>query len=344
MSDTNHPPSEQPADTTAPVTPDTSAQQVSNDLTATIDSLPADQLLKLLNGDDLDAPAPLKTPPAATPEEVIPEEPTETPPTGEQPNGDATTPGEGKTKSRLSTRFMAADEQLETAKAFELVRLKQAPDLLTALHQLRGTASPAAAPATEQPEAAATSTPATAQAPAEVSSIQSVIDDLSAQRDQAADDYDKPEVRRIEALIRQNERLLMRAELAAENAQVEGHSYDVAYDAAVEQLEQDFPEVLDESTTFFKLLDDRVTAAKVRNDPALSDPGYILKFAAELNKTLNPTQKPATPIPAKPANGSRMGMTVAPSSAATPRATRADNEALIKNASAEDLLAVLATH
>lgn len=334
MSNPNTSPSEQPAIEAAQIT-DASAQQVSNDHTATIESLPADQLLKLLNGEEIEAPVPVATPPpAATPEEVIPvAEPAEATPTGEQPAGDASIPGEGKTKQRVSIRFLPADAQAETSKALDLVRLGEAPDLLTALQSLRGTASPATAPAI---------VPATPSP--DVVTIETTIADLSAQRDQAEDDYDKPRTRELDAQIRQQERLLIKAELIAEQQQQYAAVYHANYDKAVDTLEERYPDVMDENSRFCKYLNAMVHAAKADNDPRLAKPDYLLDFAAELDADLNPKAKTVTPIPAVPATAARMGTTVAPSSAAAPRATQADIEALIKSASSEDLLAVLATH
>lgn len=342
MSNPTTSPSEQPAIEAAQI-PDASAQQVSNDHTATIESLPAEQLLKLLNGEEIEAPVPVVSrAPTATPEEVIPEaEPAEATPTGEQPDGDASIPGEGKTKQRVSIRFLPADAQAETSKALELVRLGEAPDLLTALQSLRGTASPAASPTAEPVETAAivSATPSP-----DVLTIEATIADLSAQRDQAEDDYDKPRTRELDAQIRQQERLLIKAELIAEQQQQSVAVYHANYDKAVDILEERYPDVLDGNSRFCKYLNAMVHAAKADNDPRLAKPDYLLDFAAELDADLNPKAKPATPIPAVPPTATRMGTTVAPSSAAAPRATPADTEALIKSASSEDLLAVLATH
>lgn len=349
MSNPIQPLGAQPAAETTPVAPVASEQQAPADYTATLDSLAGPDLLKILNGDPIEFPAPVSTPPEPAATEETPEAaPTESAPLGAQPPvEDPPTPGEGsKSAKRLSFNGFPADQQQEIAAARDLVRDGQAPDLFAALQILRGT-QPVATPS-EEPAAAATpaATPALPPASQEVAAIEATIADLSAQRDEADDDFDKPRVRELDAQIRAQERLLIKAELVAEQQQHAAGAYDVAYDAAVITLEERFPAVLEETSNFYRMLDMMATAAKASNDPRLRNPDYLLGMAEELDGILNP--KPAQPgaIPPKTVReaASRMGSEVAPAHHSAPRATKADNEALIKNATPDELLAVIADH
>lgn len=336
-------PSEEPVIEYDPVL-DTSEQQAHPDHDATIDDLSSDELLELIHGRSVDHPLSeinqssdmdsfLEEIPAGDPS-YDPQSPGD----GEEPDeGDAprSTPAEGiNAKQRLSVRALPPDQQRELAQALDLVRDHQAPDVASAIHQLRGTAAPV-----HQPAAPA---PVQVSAAAEVSHIESEIAHLRAQRDAASDDFDRPEERRLTALIEDRVGRLAQARISEAHEQQYAAVYTERFEAAVDELEERFPAVLDEHSSFYKLLDAKVTAAKVNHDPALHDPDYILKFAEELEGMLHPTRRGTGLIPPKPATRSSMGNAVAPARTSAPRTTRADIEALIKNARAEDLLAVIA--
>jgi hypothetical protein len=344
MSTPDTSPSEEPVIDYDPVM-DTSEQQVPSDHDATIDDLSSDELLELIHGGSVDHPLQdinhssdldsfLEEIPAGHPAGHDAQSPDD----GEEPDdGDAlrSTPAEGiNAKQRLSVRALPPDQQRELAQALDLVRDHQAPDVATAIHQLRGTAAPVHQPAAPAPDQAS--------AEAEVSHIESEIAHLRAQRDAASDDFDRPEERRLTALIEDRVGLLAQARISVIHEQQYAAAYTERFESAVDELESRYPAVLDEHSSFHKLLDAKVIAAKVNHDPALHDPNYILKFAEELEGMLHPTRRGAGAIPPKPATRSSMGNAVAPARTSAPRSTRADMEALIKNARAEDLLAVIA--
>lgn len=346
MSNPIQPLGAQPAAETTPVAPVASEQQATLDHTATLESLAGPDLLKVINGEALETTAPTSTPPAPAATEATPAAaPTESAPVGEQPPVEAPpTPGEGsKSAKRVSFNGFPADQQQEIADARDLVRDGKAPDLLAALQTLRGTAPVATPPAEPSGEATPAATPVAPQASQEVTELEAVIADLSAQRDQADDDFDKPRVRELDAQIRAQERLLIKAELVAEQRQQSAVAYETAYDEAVTTLENRFPAVLDETSNFYRLLDAQVTAAKANNDPRLRNPDYLLGMAEELEGMLNPTPAQPGAIPPRTVReaGTRLGAELAPAHHSAPRPTKADTEALIKSASPDELLAVI---
>ncbi|GAA5117167.1 hypothetical protein JIN84_17810 [Luteolibacter yonseiensis] len=345
MSNPTQPLGEQPVAPTTPVETPASEQQAPSDHSTAIAELAPSDLLKILEGTPLESPAPEPTPaPTAAPVEETPAaEPASTPPASEQQpvEHDAPpSPGEGpKSSKRISFNGLPADQQQEIANARDLVRNGDAPDMLAALQILRGTAPVA----TSTPEATPATAPATSTTPPDVAAIEAKIAELSEQRDKANDDYDRDTARQLEAEIRVQERLLVRAEITAEQQQQAAVSYQAAYDKAVDQLEERFPAVLDETSEFYQILNDRVIAAKHRNDPMLQRPDFILEMAEKLDATLNP--KPTTPGPIPPKSDTvpeqRMGMQVAPAHTAAPRLNAVETDALIKNAKPDELLAVI---
>lgn len=334
MTTTDPTPSEQPEIESATVTPESEQPQTA----ATIDDLSEDQLLELATGD--------------FPETTVPPVASEQPPVQsaqpdeEQPPAAAEEP-ESKIKGRISQRFLPPEQQLENAQAYSLVREGKATDLLDALQQLRGIAKlPAASqPAAEaNPEAPAAQEPPAASPPAAstVTELEESLADLRAQREEAEANYEDPrEKARIQNQIEDTIRKIARAEAEAERQQVAAGSYQAEYESAVDELEASYPETLDENSKFYELLDDKVTAAQARKDPALKDPRFILQFAAEINDLLAP-KTPGRPAPAPTVKAQRpTGAAVAPGHSQAPRPTQDQIKAAIDAASPDDLLAAL---
>jgi len=328
--------SEQPEIESTTVTPESEQPQ---NAAATINDLSEEQLLELATGD--------------FPETTVPPVANEQPPTqsaqpeSEQPPAAAEEPE--KIKGRISQRFLPPDQQLENAQAYELVRSKQATDLLDALQQIRGIAKlPAASqpPAAEaNPEApAAQEPPAASQPPASntVTELEEQLTNLRAQREEAEANYEDPrEKARIQNQIEDTIRKIARAEAEAERQQAVAGNYQAEYDAAVDELESAYPDVLDENSEFYKWLDIKITAAEARKDPRLKDPQFILNFAAEINDLLTP-KVPGKPAPAPTVKAQRpTGAAVAPGHSQAPRPTQDQIKAAINAASTDELLAAL---
>jgi hypothetical protein len=69
------------------------------------------------------------------------------------------------------------------------------------------------------------------------------------------------------------------------------------YSAAVDELESTYPAVLDDESEFTALLDEKLAAARYRQDPKLANPRYILELAANVAKLLS---KPSALQPPQP--------------------------------------------
>jgi hypothetical protein len=330
--------SEQPEiASTATVTPESEQPQNA----ATINDLSEEQLLELATGDFSET----TVPPAASQQ---PPDQSAQPETDQQP-ANADEP-ESRIKGRISQRFLPPDQQLENAQAYELVRSKQATDLLDALQQIRGIAKlPAASqppPAEATPEAPAAQEPPAASQPAAntVTELEEQLHSLREQREEAEANYEDPrEKARIQNQIEDTIRKIARAEAEAERQQAAAGSYSADYDAAVDELEASYPDALDENSTFYGLLDDKIVAAQARKDPALQDPRFILKFAAEIHDLIAP-KVPGRPAPAPTVKAQRpTGAAVAPGHSQAPRPSADQIKAAIDAASPETLLAALSS-
>ncbi len=341
MSELTTAPSEQPAPETAPVqTP--GAQPAATDHSESYQNLDKQSLGDLLFGEKKEPTETVPTPPAAP--EVIPaaEVTPETPPAnGEQPPA-TETPESSKTISRhrISVSGVEQDDVKEMARIAEMLRTGEASSTRDAMQKLYGSVTPATG---EQPAAeTAPATPAaTPQAPATVADLQATIDQLRAERDLADDDFNKPEARRLTALIEDTVGLLAEARIAAVSTQHEARSYQQRYVESVDAFEAKYDWATDEASPLYELLDNKIEAAKSRQDPALNDPGYILKFADDIAERFG---KPATIAkpPAPPAAPARIvGGGVAPGHSEAHQLTEIEQRALLNSASKEDLAGAL---
>lgn len=347
---------EQPSNETVNAT-QAGAQPQDAPATLSFDTFSEDELLGAITGQPVDE-APINTPPA-TPDATPPADP---PATQEPVNDDVSAagddtpaPADNKPPGRLSVRSLQADQQLELAQAIDMVRKGEASDTLEALQLIRGTtpqATPSeAAPATQQPatESAPANPPAQSK---DEAAIQTEIEELRAQRASAKKDFDADLEEQLtekieDALVRLSEAKL-HSVLHTQQAATQAAAYEDRYQAAVAELETVFPDVLDENSVMTRLLDDKVTAAIARKDPALQDPGYILKFAQEVAEMIGAKPAtaqqpaPAAKVPAPPAAPRRgTASDLAPSTPAAGRPTAEQARQIIDQADPDTLLAAL---
>lgn len=303
------------------------------------EDLSADQLLEMITGNAEPAQVPAQAPPTPTPDS--PEPPAED---EEEPQAGPT--AASKPPGRVSQRFLPAEQQLENAEALALIRDGKATDMLDALQSIRALkGQPATTPAAQAPPAATPDAPEpqdqTAPASATLAQLEATLADLREQREQAEADYEDPKAKaRIQSQIEDTIRQIAKADIDAERQKVQAHSYNAEYQSAVDVLEAQFPESLDEDSQFYHLLDDKVTAARARNDAALRDPKFILQFAAEVQALLAP-KPPGKPASAPPKAARPTGAAVAPGHSQAPRPTQDQIKAAIDNADPDDLLAAL---
>lgn len=290
-----------------------------------------------------EAPAPVATdvPAGEQPQEVVVEAPAAEAPAQEEPRSTAKPP------NRLSVRSLPVDQQVQLATALDLVRHGKATDIHDAIRQAAGvtTEAPAATATTESPATTeAPAAPAAPTKPSAVAEVENRIKDLRAQRRQAHAEFNTDLAQDLTEQIEDAQVDLVRAENAARVSQTQAQSYQQDYDSAVDEMEAKYPDSLDEDSTFYRVLDDRVTAAQARKDPRLSDPRYILAMADEVAADLKVTgqKKETTPPPAAPARPARpAGTTVAPGHGGAARPSADQLRALIAETPVEDLLAVM---
>jgi hypothetical protein len=253
-------------------------------------------------------------------------------------------------------RALPAEQQLETAQAIDMVRKGEASDILEALQAIRGTGqAPPADPFEDGTPPADQQTAPPAQPPApptsqDVTAIEAEIKELRAKRVAAKSEYDVDQEAALteqieDTIIRLND-AKMAASLQNQQQAAANASYEQVYQSTVVELESRFPDVLNDDSAFTRILDDKVTAAQARQDPALSDPRYLLKFAEEVASMLgaSPTQpaaQPARSVPAPPAAPRRgTAADLAPASQ-TPRHSVDQVQAAFDHADPETLLAAL---
>lgn len=340
MSTTNAAPGEQPGQDTQTEIPAGAQPQ---DIAQALESQTAEQLLELITGKAPEGPPPAATPPATTapqdseqPPVVVPQEdapPVETPPEIKPPPG------------RASHRFLPEEEQREHLQALDLVREKKAKDLPDAYRQLRGEPESTIAPPPAAGEESATAVPspqATTQ-PGPLKDLQDRLTDLREQRKQAKMNFEPEEEDRLTNEIEDTLVSLQEARTQAALQQQQDATYDEQYQAALNELDAQYPDARDDTSTFSELLDALVIKARVDKDPILKNPRYVLEIAERLATTLAP--KPPTPgtPPTGPTTRAQRptGSAVAPGHVSAPRYTQDQEKAIIDASSPEALLAAL---
>lgn len=351
-------PGEQPGPATVNAEPAGAQPQDQQSAPTSFDQYDSDTLLAAITGEPVaEVPkqpeeAPKPDPNAQAPDGEQEQEQEEE----EQPQGDPPASQEAgdKPPGRISVRALPPEQQLETAQAMDMVRRGEAKDLLDAIQQIRGT-NPSDQPAPKQEQASQEEEQEQEQPQqaTDVSAIEQEIRDLRAQRVAANKEFDTDSVEEItekieDALVRLSDAKIAATFQARQQAE-QVASYEEKYNSAVDELERMYPDVLDDNSVMTRLLDDKVTAAQARRDPALQDPRYILKFAsevAELIGTKAAKTAPTTPSakvpapPAAPRRGTAEGL--APAHATAVRHSQDQIKALIESASVDDMLDALA--
>lgn len=261
--------------------------------------------------------------------------------------------GQPSKKENLRLRFSALspEQQAETAEAYRMVREGEAKDMLEAYQSLRGVqANPDVSAHSEADlEQDVSKTAPTS----EIDTLTAQIADLRAKRKQAKVDYAVEEeedlTTQIEDMTIQLAKAQAKAEAIAEFAQRNDaqtkKSWDQEYDAAVDELEAQYPDVIDDNSPFTRLLDAKIKAAKSDADARLRDPRFILQFADELAEEIKAfAPKPSGLKPSPPPSVPRpTGSAVAPSQNIGQRVSDQQAAAIFydENTHAEDILNAL---
>lgn len=280
----------------------------------------AEQLLEALTAAPIQQDAPTPTPTETETTQVDPAE-------------------EGKGKAiRVRLTALPQEQQVETLEALKLVQKGEAADILEALQKVRGVsannvATAATVPEQEEPALkAATSDP--------ITELEATLKELRAKRKEAKTelfdaDLEDELTEQIEDTQRQIALEIARKELFSNQEQSRKEEFSTHYAAAVDELEANYPDVLDDNSEFTQLLAEKMDAAKLRKDPDLSDPRYILRKAAEVNALLNRSSGRAPSPPPAPALAK--GTSVAAPRNASPRPTPDQVRMAIENASESEL-------
>jgi len=254
---------------------------------------------------------------------------------------------QGKKEKSLRLRLSALppDQQHETAEAYRLVSEGKAADLLEALQQLRGVTAASSTPANAQDDDGTDTPPDNVQSkPSAIQELENQLEGLRSQRKLARDEFDSDLEDQLTVEIENLSRRIAKEEIKAETQQkgIEQaeNQFRSEYSAAVEELESQYPDVLDDNSEFTALLDEKLAAARYRNDPKLANPRYILELAQSVHALLDkPSGRRPSPPPAVPRP---TGAGVAPVHNQPPRPTEDQLRAAINQASPEDLLAYIA--
>lgn len=271
-------------------------------------------------------------------EEEPDDEPDEQPEDTSKPN---------KIRKRVSLGGLPSEQQELAAKAIQLVRENKAPDIASAVAQLSG--------GTEQPKAeeghggkddggqkaSDASADRDAQVAPEVREIQSKIAALREQRRRAIEDFDTSEQARITDEIEAASLDLIRAERRAEQDEQRRGEFEKQYEEAVDEVAEKYPDLEDTDSAFYRALDDRITAAQAREDPALKDPRFIVEMANDIASMLRVDPKSKGAKGAAPRSArtrpQKVGGTLAPGANSAPRRSPDQLRKMIQEAPLEEL-------
>ena len=340
MSELNTAPSEQPAPTITPVeTP--GAQPQSENHSEAIGTLDQSTLGDVLWGEKKEPSEPAEASPAAPVAETTPPNPE----TGAQPTEGASTNEAKDNESslrRLALGGVPMSERQQLAEVTRMIREGEATSQVDALRKMG---------LLDAPAPTATETPASHEPHADsviadpVTDIESAIADLREQRKNAKADFDTTEEERLTNLIEDQMVSLAEARadarIAAASQQTQVRSYQHEYVTTVDAMEEKFPWATDETDPRYQALDDKVTAARARNDATLQDPKFIMSFAEKIDQQFGKPQPPAKP-PAPPPTPSRIvGGGVAPGHSEAHVPTEIEARQLVNTSSKEQLAAAL---
>jgi hypothetical protein len=340
MSDLNTAPSEQPAPTQTPVeTP--GAQPQSENHSEAIGTLDQSTLGSVLWGEKKEPSeqaAASPTPPA-NPEPGA--QPTEGTQTAEAKDNESSL-------RRLALGGVPMSERQQMAEVTRMIREGEATSQVDALRKMGvldaaplPTENPASPQSAESPEPPVTAT----ETPDPVADIETTIADLREQRKVAKADYDTDEEERLTNLIEDHMVTLAEARaearIAAASHQTQAKTYQQEYVGTVDAMEERFPWATDENDPRYQALDDKVTAARARNDATLQDPKFIMSFAETVDQMFGNPQPPARPPAPPPIPQRVVGGGVAPGHSEAYVPTEVEAKQLINTASKEQLAAAL---
>lgn len=303
------------------------------------DDYSADELLAAVTGE----------PQAKAPLDKLPEEaaPSAQPDAKKEAESKENAPAK-KENLRLRFTALSPEHQAETAEAYRMVRDGEAPDMLAAYQAIRGVQGQPQHAAQDQEHAPSPENQQDAPN-AELDDLNSQLADLRSQRRQARADYDIEAEEELTTQIEDLSRRIAKAEALAEISHItEAQSrtqWSDQYDAAVDELESKYPDVLDDNSPFTRLLDAKIKAAKADSDPRLQDPGYVLEFADELAAEIKAmAPKPSGIRPSPPPSAPRpTGSAVAPAQNTAQRMSDQQAAAVFHdpNTSPDDILTAL---
>lgn len=303
-------------------------QPIAVDHSAQIRDASQEELADALFGNNTEqapaqAPAPVATPPAPEPA------------SGAQPDPEHAKEPEESLR-RIALGGVPMTERVQMAEVARMIRTGEASTQLEALQKMGVLQAAESTSATQEtaPE------PSKASVSTGITEIEATIADLREQRKAAKAEFDADEEDRLDTLISQNERALIRAELQLESQQVIQQSYQEKYISAVDAMEEKHAWTTDETSPLYGLLSDRISAAQARQDPALADPNFITKFADEIASLVKPSALSKPPPP--PAVQQRtVGAAIAPSYQDAHQPSEAEARQLMGNATKEQLSAAL---
>jgi hypothetical protein len=334
---------EQPVSDAATTAQDTSEQQVSGDISSKFSGLSEAEQNAILfpdeDTDDGDYQSDSTTPPTAT---------DDAPPAQPESTGDTASPSP-KAPKRVSVRALPDDQQVLVARAVEMVRNGEAPDILAATAILGGSQPVKDEAAGDE---AGTQTPSTETTTGEanpIATIQSRLDDLRAEREQAILDFNGGEqaqlTNQIEDVLAELAEAKAIARLQAKEAETKAQSQQQEYQQAVEEIEAAYPELQDDDSAFSRVFDGMVASARARNPQAYGNGAELRELAEEVAQILGTKTAAApqtrSPLPAQPRPSTPNGSAVAPGHTQAHRMTADEARRFIQNASPEQLDALV---
>jgi hypothetical protein len=242
-------------------------------------------------------------------------------------------------------RALPVDQQVLIAKAVEMVRNGDAPDFVTAAALL--------AP-TEQNENQADpfqDNPTQEQRKEDdtkgIIEIQKDLEALREQRKAAIKDFDTEAQSDLTDAIEEKTAELaeMKAirRIEAVRNQENQANYQKQYEATVEEIEELYPALQDDQSSFSRVFDSMVLASRAREDAILSDPTHLRVIAAEVASLLQmpATKSKQTTLPAPPPRTIANGSAVAPGHTQAPQLSNNEAFDYIKNATLDQLDALI---
>lgn len=287
-----------------------SREKEPQDFTAAIDTMEESDIAGLLFGGTpapaSPEPSPARETPTAT--TAAPEPQTSAAAAGDTPQQQDAAPGTPATESqpkapdRLRLTPLDPDDRDLNYRAVEMVRNKEAANLVEAILALTGKTPTETAAAQGEPEP---STPAPQSAPPrqddpDVSRIASELQTLRSQREAAIAEYDRAAEIKLTSEIEdklvelQEAKIEARHRATAEAQRIEQHR------AAVAKVKETYPESQDPDSAFSQAMADEIDLATYRRDPILDYPDHLVRIAERVARRLG-TATTAQPAPSQPA-------------------------------------------